>query len=265
MIKLFKKIFLKPTGKDKTPTDPILDDKIALVKFQLQYLESDIVYILKRKIKRFFKYRWKFLTLRLILISTIIVLLYLAITKVVEPVFIETYTTTDTIVSYPKDSTMTIENFLLQIQYTESRYNPSAYREGSQFWGLYQIGELERKAAGYGDISKSVFENHPEIQHMCMINLMKYNKSHMQKYIDKYDGKIIDGVLVTESGIIALCQLGCGAAQKYLDKGIFPQTDANGNSPRSLIKLGGYNLDLDNFSYKNLNSKKLDGHELKLK
>lgn len=257
-IKSFLKLFFTPTIHDKTPSNPLLDVKLATVKYHLHNLEPEIKFIIKTKIKRFFIYRWKFILVKLCQISVIVTLFYFAAVKIVEPVFvkIEPRNITDTVYSYPTDTSMTLENFLLQIQFTESRYNPSAHREGSQYWGLYQIGIDARRIGGYEDISKSVFENHPEIQHMCMINLLKHNKEHMQKYIDKYDGQIIDGVLVTESGILALCQLGCGAARGYLDDGKFPQQDEHGNSPRSLIKLGGYKLDLNKFNFSKLDGTK---------
>ena len=140
---------------------------------------------------------------------------------------------------------MTLDNFLKQISYMESRYNSSANRTGSQFWGLYQIGKRERKNAGYGDIQKNAYLSHPEIQRLCMINLLKYNKKYLKKYIDKYSGKIIDGILMTESGILALAHTGTGYAMMYLDKECIPEIDEYGNRPRLYAKLGGYILNLN--------------------
>lgn len=149
------------------------------------------------------------------------------------------------IIIYKNDSTMNLKNYLIQIAYGESRYVVKAQRDGSQYLGIFQIGRNERKITGYGDISDQVFLAHEDIQILVMIKLLKLNKKTMQPYIDKYSGKIVDGILVTESGILALCQLGTGSAQEYLDSGTIPVQDSSGNKPRELLKMGGYKLNLD--------------------
>jgi hypothetical protein len=161
----------------------------------------------------------------------------------------------DIVLSYPDDSTMTMENYLLQIQYLESRYNHNANRLNSEYWGLYQIGHNIRKETGYGDISKSVFLNHPEIQHLCMIKSLEMYQDIMKDYINKYSGTIVDGILITESGILACSHLiGCEGTKRLLDKGVIPEKDINGNPIRHFFKLGGYKLNFDNINFKNLNS-----------
>ena len=42
-----------------------------------------------------------------------------------------------------------------------------------------------------------------------------YNKKRLQKYIDKFEGQEIDGMLVTESGLLAAAHLG-GAGLGFL-------------------------------------------------
>jgi len=71
----------------------------------------------------------------------------------------------------------------------------------------------------------------------------------MSKYIKTYSGKIVDGILMTESGILALCHLGCDYAQQCLDNGVIPAADENGNNPRLYAKLGGYHLNLNKVKY----------------
>lgn len=239
------KLFLL-TEESKGDTDANLDEKISRVRFILKRLWPDISYIINKKIQRFWKYQWKKVFLYCLIFFTILASTYYFIYLQVEKdLNVYEIKKSEIITSYPSDTNMNLRNFLLQIAYGESRYKPNANRDGSQYWGLYQIGINERKIAGYGDISKEVFFNHPEIQDLCMINLLKYNKKYMQEYINKYSGKIIDGILVTESGILAMCQLGCGSAKLYLDSGIIPAYDENGNQPRQLLKLGGYDLKLN--------------------
>ena len=140
---------------------------------------------------------------------------------------------------------MNLHNFLAQIAYMESRNDPTQRRPGSQFWGLYQIGNQERGNAGYGDISWEVYKKHSEIQNLCMINLLKLNKKDMRKEIKIYSGQVIDGILITESGILALSHLGTGSAKNWLRIRKIPEVDEYGNKPREYLKLGGYNLDLN--------------------
>ncbi len=247
------KPFMRPTADGPTPTDSALDGDIEYAQMLIHNLSPILRRIVRAKVKRFFKYRWKFALGRVVMAAIVLFLTYLAFVKVMHVQIVrignESAIAVDTCTHYPSDSSMNLRNFLLQIAYGESRYNPGAHRDSSQYWGLYQIGTDGRRETGYGDIPYSVYIKHPEIQDLCMIELLKYNKKYMQSYIDKYAGKIIDGILVTESGILALCQLGCGAARSYLDSGIIPSEDANGNHPRLLLKLGGYRLNLDKVKY----------------
>lgn len=246
------KKFFKETNEEKSPTDEALDNNILTLKQYIKTIEPLIEHIVKEKIKRFFKYRWKSVLFKISKILLVFVLIYFAIFRVIDPIFIHVpakKVEKVKVKTYPSDSSMTLENFTIQIQYVESRYNPEARRPGSQYWGLYQLGNDARKNSGYGDISYDVFTNHPEIQHLCMIQCLKIYKLEMQEYIKKYDGKIIDGILITESGILAMSHIGTGTTKKYLDSGIIPAVNEQKNSPREYAKLGGYNLDLDKYSF----------------
>lgn len=243
--------FLKLTAEEKTPTDIELDSDIEYVSFVMHGLWPLLSKIIRNKIRRFFRYRWKFILGRIVIATGICVLGYYAFIKVfsVQIVHVTNNIAGDTCTYYRNDSSMNLRNFLLQIAYGESRYIKHAHRDSSQYWGLYQIGTNERKLTGFADIPMSVYLNHPEIQDLCMIELLKYNKKYMQGYIDKYSGKIVDGILVTESGILALCQLGSGSTRLWLDSGKIPSVDEFGNSPRNLLKIGGYDLKLNDVRY----------------
>lgn len=244
------KPLLKLTADEKSPTDRQLDNDIEYVSDILHRIWPILKKIIRNKIKRFFIYRWKFLLSRLIMLVLIVFLGYISFVKVFHVRISQVEVPTkEMITSYPSDSSMNLRNYLLQIAYGESRYIKHANRDSSEYWGLYQIGRNERKITGFGDIPRNVFLNHPEIQDLCMIELLKYNKKYMQSHINKYSGKIVDGILVTESGVLALCQLGCGYAQSCLDNGVIPAIDENGNSPRKLLSFGGYRLNLDKVRY----------------
>ena len=241
------KPFLRPTSEEKTPTDTELDHDIEYVSFLLHHIWPVLKSVIRNKARRFLRYRWKFVLGRTVFFIGVAVLAYFAFVKVlsVRVVRVNAPAHSDECMQYRADTSMNLRNFLTQIMYVESRYNKRAKRDSSQYWGLYQIGRTERCAAGYGDVPMAAFLSHQEIQDLCMIGLLKHNRNNMKKYIGKYSGKVVDGILVTESGVLALCHLGCGAAQKYLDSGVVPDVDENGNSPRTMLKLGGYDLLLD--------------------
>lgn len=254
---LIRKIF-KETVHEKTPTDEVLDDNIKKLKEYVKCIEPLIDHIVKEKIKRFFKYGWKSRIIKIIKYALVLSLIYFAIFRVIEPIIVMVYpkkVEPEAQKQFAPDSSMTIEKFLLSIQYTESRHIAIANRKGSEYWGLYQMGNIARRVGGYDDIPKDAFLNHPEIQHLCMINLLYKNKIQMQPFINEYNGKFIDGVNVTESGILALCQLGNEYAMKIIKSGKIPNIDENGNSPRTLLKLAGYSLDFEKYSFKKLNVK----------
>jgi hypothetical protein len=240
--------FLKPTVDEKTPTDLGLDNDIEFVSYLLHHLLPVLTKIVKIKIKRFFIYRWKFILGRIIIISALLFLSYLSFVKVMHVRIIKTNPIQkDVTLSYPSDTSMNLRNFLLQIAYIESRYNDTIHKKGSQYLGLFQLGNDVRRIAKMSDVPNYIFLHHPELQYIAMIKLLKHNKKYLQPYINKYSGKVIDGILITESGILALAHLGASFAKSCLDRGIIPETDDHGNKPRVYAKLGGYNLQLDKY------------------
>jgi hypothetical protein len=75
--------------------------------------------------------------------------------------------------------------------------------------------------------------------------LLCYNKKKLQKYIDEYDGEVVNGILVTESGLLAAAHLGGqGSVKKWFRTGKI-RKDGNGVKITSYMqRFGGYNLDL---------------------
>ncbi len=75
---------------------------------------------------------------------------------------------------------------------------------------------------------------------MCQIN-----KWYLRKYINTFVGKKIDGVYITESGILATAHLaGAKNVKKYLrSNGSYEFNDAFGTSIKDyMVKFGGYNV-----------------------
>ncbi|GLB49813.1 peptidoglycan-binding protein LysM [Neptunitalea lumnitzerae] len=126
--------------------------------------------------------------------------------------------------------------------YKESRGNYFVTNQLG-YLGKYQFGRNTLKAFGIYDTQK--FLNDPELQEKVLIAYMSRNKAILRKEISKYAGKTINGVNVTESGILAAAHLGgAGNVKKFLKssgRNVF--RDANGTSIKFYMKkFAGYDV-----------------------
>ena len=112
------------------------------------------------------------------------------------------------------------------------------------YMGRYQFGKATLRTINV-KVDKETFLNNPQIQDYAMLKLLCYNKNKLQKYIDNFEGQEINGILVTESGLLAAAHLGGqGSVKKWFRTGKV-RKDGNGVSITSYMKrFGGYNLDL---------------------
>lgn len=110
------------------------------------------------------------------------------------------------------------------------------------YMGKYQFGKRTLRGLGF-KISKKEFLNSPEIQEQAMLKLLQTNKKYLQKYIDKYNNKIVHGVLVTESGLLAAAHLGgAGSVKKWFRTGK-ARKDGNGVKITTyMVQFSGYDL-----------------------
>ena len=110
------------------------------------------------------------------------------------------------------------------------------------YMGRYQFGKKTLRGLGFKQ-SKEEFLNSPLIQEKAMTALLKQNKRSLRKYIEKYDGKIVHGVMVTESGLLAAAHLGgAGSVKKWFRTGKV-RRDGNGVKITSyMTKFSGYQL-----------------------
>jgi hypothetical protein len=109
------------------------------------------------------------------------------------------------------------------------------------YMGKYQFGSSTLKTVGIHD--NSAFLSNPRLQEKAFVALIKRNKSELKNEIRKYSGKIISGVKVTESGILAAAHLGGpGSVKKFLNSNGSKQSkDQYGTSVKSYMKkFGGY-------------------------
>lgn len=74
------------------------------------------------------------------------------------------------------------------------------------YLGKYQFGIGTLRGLGYKISSKQFLKN-PQIQEEAMIKLLRHNQEALKKYITKYQNKIVNGIFITESGILAAAHL----------------------------------------------------------
>ena len=113
------------------------------------------------------------------------------------------------------------------------------------YLGRYQFGKRTLRGLGF-KVSKNEFLENPYLQEQAMLKLLQSNKKYLQKYIDQYEGQIVNGVLVTESGLLAAAHLGGAASVKKWFKTGKVRKDGNGVKITSyMTRFGGYELNLN--------------------
>ena len=110
--------------------------------------------------------------------------------------------------------------------------------------GKYQFGKTTLATIGIKDSSR--FINSPKLQEKAFVTLLAKNKWELRNEIEKYEGKIVGGVRITESGILAAAHLGgAGSVKKFLkSNGERKCKDAYGTSVKTYMRqFGGYETD----------------------
>ena len=136
----------------------------------------------------------------------------------------------------------TFAGFDKKMAYRESRgilhlVNPFGYM------GKYQFGKSTLRTVGVYDFQE--FLRNAEWQDKAFQALIARNKWQLRKEIEKYSGKVINGIEITESGLVAAAHLGgAGSVKKYLrSNGRSGFKDGFGTSLSSYIKkFAGYDV-----------------------
>jgi hypothetical protein len=133
--------------------------------------------------------------------------------------------------------------FLEDLGMRESSGN---YKAVNQFGylGKYQFGRRTLNALGYEEVSNREFLANASIQEEAMYALLNHNKRILRRQIEKYHGETINGIFITESGILAAAHLaGPGNVKKFFRKG-YEFKDGNGTKMTSyMIKFSDYKLE----------------------
>jgi len=109
------------------------------------------------------------------------------------------------------------------------------------YLGKYQFGIETLKSIGIKD--SMAFLNNPKLQEKAFIALLSKNKYELQDYINYFEGKVVDGVKITESGILAAAHLGgSGSVKRFLNSnGEKKCKDDYGTSVRTYLRdFGGF-------------------------
>ena len=117
------------------------------------------------------------------------------------------------------------------------RVNPFGYM------GKYQFGRSTLRTVGVYDFQE--FLKNSVWQDKAFSALLAKNKWELRREIPKYCGRVINGVKITESGLLAAAHLGgAGSVRKYLrSNGRSGFKDGFGTSLKSYMKkFGGYDV-----------------------
>ena len=111
------------------------------------------------------------------------------------------------------------------------------------YLGKYQFGAVTLKH--FGVYNTSLFLNTPSVQERVFNQYLNYNHDYLKSYIEKYDGKVVGGIKVTESGILAAAHLsGPGGVKRFFNSnGRLSSRDAYGSSVKYYMKkFADYNV-----------------------
>jgi hypothetical protein len=152
----------------------------------------------------------------------------------------------------PKPQKNELRNFLRALAMRESSGDPKAINDLG-YLGKYQFGKKALEDLDlHHKINSHKFKLNPRIfpereQDKAMVKLLKLNRSYLGDHFNKFNGKIIKGIKITKSGLLAGSHLvGAGAVKQFLDSnGANVPRDGNNIPVTEYIqKFGGYNLDL---------------------
>ena len=140
-------------------------------------------------------------------------------------------------------SQKTLTDFKKSIGFKESSNNYKAINRLG-YLGKYQFGKSTLRDLGLHKISNDEFLNDNELQELAMQSLLQINKYRLRKFMN-YSGQKINGILVTESGILAAAHLvGSNSVKKWLrSDGKTNRADANGTTVETYMSLfSGYDM-----------------------
>ena len=159
-----------------------------------------------------------------------------------------------------KDTRLPFTDYINALGFMESSNNYQAVNPYN-YLGRFQFGPLALQDIGYKDkngnwtkvandlgiYSNQDFLNSPRVQDKAMNMFLNKNWGYLSNSgLLKYVGISMNGIIITESGLVAAAHLvGIGKLQNALKKGdLTSEEDGNGTTALSyMTKFGGYNID----------------------
>ncbi len=136
-----------------------------------------------------------------------------------------------------------LEKFLTHMAYRESDNTPHAVNRFGML-GKYQFSPSTIRVLGYR-VNKNQFLTNPELQDSVMVAYLRANNKELNSLISKYENKVVKGVKVTRSGVLAAAHLAGSTNVKlfFQNADWNGRTDANGTSIREYMQTFAiYNL-----------------------
>lgn len=133
-------------------------------------------------------------------------------------------------------------NFKEAIAFSESSGNYKAMNRYG-YLGKYQFGKAALNDLGLKGVSTKHFLHNHKLQERAFIGLISINKYRLRNYYN-YVGKTINGIKITESGMLAAAHLvGSNSVKDWIkSNGKKNKHDANGVTLEHYMnKFGGYN------------------------
>jgi hypothetical protein len=135
-------------------------------------------------------------------------------------------------------------NFLEAIGFRESGNRYDVTNKWG-YMGKYQFGKSTLKGLGFR-VTRKEFLSNPQLQEEAMMALLLHNKEKLQKYIDIFDGKTVNGMYITESGILAAAHLGGqGSVKRYFKNGKVFKDGLGTKITTYMQKFSGYDIQLN--------------------
>lgn len=138
--------------------------------------------------------------------------------------------------------------YLESIAHKESSNNYYAVGKYGHL-GKYQFSASTLRGLGY-DVDRAEFLDSPNLQEEAMIKLLLHNKQLLSRYIGVYSGREVGGVLVTESGVLAVAHLlGYSGALRFLTGGEDLADGLGTKASDYMSMFGGYELYLEDYEH----------------
>lgn len=146
-------------------------------------------------------------------------------------------------VAYEDKCVLDLDDYIYDLGFKESSNRYQVVNKYG-YMGRYQFSPKTLKNLGFS-ITQHAFLSNELLQDQAFIQLLLHNKQLLQHTIERYEGKVVNGVTITESGILAAAHLvGPYHVKRYLIHGVVKR-DAFGTSVEDyLIQFSGYTLNI---------------------